>query len=87
MASPDLCIKRVEARVRKGGHDVPDEDIIRRFHRAKRNFWNGYRYGVDDWRIYFNGELGFQVVAEGEGADMIVYDRLVFDFFMEDLHE
>lgn len=37
---PNLCIERVKSRVIKGGHDVPKEDIVRRFYRSKDNFWN-----------------------------------------------
>jgi predicted ABC-type ATPase len=35
--SPDLNRTRVAMRVAAGGHDIPDEDIFRRFHRSLRN--------------------------------------------------
>ncbi|HYW81401.1 MAG TPA: hypothetical protein VE890_17585, partial [Thermoguttaceae bacterium] len=38
VSSPDTCIARVRERVRKGGHDVPDEDVRRRFWRSLTNF-------------------------------------------------
>jgi predicted ABC-type ATPase len=41
--TPELCIERVAARVAKGGHHVPDEDIRRRFKRANINFWKVYK--------------------------------------------
>ena len=37
LSSPDINIQRVRLRVRKGGHDVPDEDIIRRYNRSLDN--------------------------------------------------
>ncbi|MDR0516571.1 MAG: hypothetical protein LBH25_05945 [Fibromonadaceae bacterium] len=36
--NPDLCIDRIKTRVSKGGHNIPDEDVIRRFFRSKDNF-------------------------------------------------
>ena len=35
----DLCVERVKTRVLKGGHDVPEIDIRRRFLRSINNFW------------------------------------------------
>ncbi|MEZ4888231.1 MAG: hypothetical protein R3E32_26110 [Chitinophagales bacterium] len=34
--SPETCIQRVRARVLKGGHHIPDEDVIRRYYRSIR---------------------------------------------------
>lgn len=31
---PEECIRRVRTRVSRGGHDVPDADVRRRFHRS-----------------------------------------------------
>ncbi|MGB5079429.1 MAG: zeta toxin family protein [Burkholderiales bacterium] len=37
LASPELHIERVHKRVRKGGHDIPEEDIRRRYERSRIN--------------------------------------------------
>jgi predicted ABC-type ATPase len=37
LSSPELHIKRVRARVRKGGHDIPEIDIRRRFEHSRLN--------------------------------------------------
>ena len=47
LKSPEVCIARVRNRVMAGGHDVPEEDIVRRFYRSKRNFWLIYKNLVD----------------------------------------
>jgi len=39
----DLLVKRIAEHVAKGGHDVPEADVRRRFLRSMRNFWNIYR--------------------------------------------
>ncbi len=37
LSSPELHIERVRARVRKGGHDVPEADIRRRYKHSRLN--------------------------------------------------
>jgi predicted ABC-type ATPase len=37
LSSPELHIERVQARVRRGGHDITAEDIHRRFDRSRLN--------------------------------------------------
>ena len=38
LASPRLALRRIGARVRQGGHDVPRADVLRRFSRSWENF-------------------------------------------------
>lgn len=49
------CITRVKNRVRNGGHNVPEEDIIRRFHKSIVKFWDKYRFMTDEWTLFYNG--------------------------------
>lgn len=49
------CIERVKIRFKNGGHNVPEEDIIRRYYKSIVNFWDEYRFSVDEWTIFFNG--------------------------------
>lgn len=49
------CIERVKKRVKNGGHNVPEEDIIRRYYKSIIKFWNEYRFMVDEWTLFFNG--------------------------------
>ena len=37
LASAELALSRVGSRVSKGGHNVPPEDVVRRYHRSKQN--------------------------------------------------
>ena len=37
LASPELHIKRVKARVARGGHDIPEADIRRRYQHSRLN--------------------------------------------------
>jgi len=49
-----MAIKRVQLRVAEGGHNVPEEVIIRRYHRGWENFKKQYKYLVDDWIVFDN---------------------------------
>ncbi len=66
--SPEVCIKRIEERVRNGGHFVPVEDVERRYARSKANFINIYRDIVDCWLLYYNGGMDLSLVAHGNGS-------------------
>lgn len=52
--SPELAIRRVAHRVKRGEHHVPDEDIRRRYARSVRNFVELYRPVADHWEVYDN---------------------------------
>lgn len=54
LKSPQLALRRVAARVRQGGHDVPRVDVLRRFARSWKNFQDVYRPLADSWTVYDN---------------------------------
>jgi predicted ABC-type ATPase len=65
--SPDLSVMRVAARVRAGGHHVPEETIRRRFQAGRRNFNELYRPLADFWEVYENSQASLpRLVAWGE---------------------
>ncbi len=64
--SADASLQRVRERYRKGGHNVPEEDVRRRFSRTLKNFWNLYRPLADEWKLYRNALSSPQLVASGE---------------------
>jgi len=58
LKSPRLALRRIAARVRQGGHDVPRADVIRRLERGWKHFIEIYRPLADEWAVYDNsGEL------------------------------
>jgi predicted ABC-type ATPase len=54
LASPRLALRRIAARVKQGGHDVPAGDVRRRFDRGWVNFVTVYRPLADSWAVYDN---------------------------------
>jgi predicted ABC-type ATPase len=54
LPSHRLSLRRIAARVRQGGHNVPRADVLRRFARGWENFETHYRPLVDAWVVYDN---------------------------------
>lgn len=49
------CIERVKKRVKNGGHNVAEADIIRRYYKSILNFWTKYKKITDEWILFYNG--------------------------------
>ncbi len=49
-----LLLRRITARVKQGGHDVPRADVLRRFVHGWENFENAYKPLADVWTVYDN---------------------------------
>jgi predicted ABC-type ATPase len=64
LKSPQLALRRVAARVRQGGHDVPRADVLRRYARGLRNFEMIYRPLADSWAIYENSGEAPQLLEQ-----------------------
>jgi predicted ABC-type ATPase len=71
-----LAVRRVRLRVASGGHDVPVEDIKRRFGRSIQNFIQLYQPLADDWVVYDNhkGPVA-RIIADFDGQFENVYDQ------------
>lgn len=71
-------ILRVRNRVLNGGHNVPDEDIKRRYTRSRKLFYNTYKDMVDRWMLFFNGDDSYELVANEEQVFMDdLYDKFL----------
>jgi len=57
-------ILRVRNRVLNGGHDIPVEDIKRRYVRSRKLFLSLYKNMVDTYLVFFNGDDNYELVAE-----------------------
>jgi predicted ABC-type ATPase len=54
LASVQLAFHRIAVRVKQGGHDVPQTDVLRRYNRGWKNFEGSYKPLADSWQIYDN---------------------------------
>jgi predicted ABC-type ATPase len=87
--SVDVCINRVKERVLSGGHNVPTNDIIRRYKRSLNNFWYKYKNVVDEWMLLYNSTPGAELICNGNtNKDIKIADPNLFDIFKKVLqHE
>jgi predicted ABC-type ATPase len=78
-----LCKNRVAARVKKGGHNVPEKDIERRFYRSFSNFKRIYLPLADTWQIIYNGlKRPIEIAICDKKSEMII-DEEYYKKFME----
>jgi predicted ABC-type ATPase len=68
-----LAIRRVQDRVKAGGHSVPEEDIRRRFYRGLMNL-KVYRKLLDSWVLFDNSGVKPRVVAFEKAGNLTVLD-------------
>jgi len=64
LRSVQLALRRIAARVRQGGHDVPRADVVRRFSRGWENFQRIYRPLADSWAVYDNSGRAPQLLEK-----------------------
>jgi predicted ABC-type ATPase len=62
LKSPQLALRRIAARVRQGGHNVPRADVLRRFARGWENFQHVYRPLADEWTVHDNSGASPQLL-------------------------
>jgi len=65
LSSPQLALRRIAARVRQGGHNVPRADVLRRFTRGWTNFQRFYRPLANAWAVYDNSGDAPRLIEQG----------------------
>jgi predicted ABC-type ATPase len=76
--SPELAIARIKDRVAEGGHNVPDEDVRRRFARGIRNFFNLYESLLDSWMFFDNSTAKYVLIAKRKNGHIEVINEDLF---------
>ncbi|MFH1248109.1 MAG: zeta toxin family protein [Candidatus Omnitrophota bacterium] len=74
----DIALARIEERVADGGHDVPAQDVKRRFYRGLSNLFKLYRPLLDSWMLFNNSSTVPELIAEEKNAKLAIKDNLLF---------
>jgi predicted ABC-type ATPase len=77
--SVELAIARVKDRVAEGGHDVPAEDVRRRFARGLYNFFNLYEPLADSWMLFDNSKAKPILIAKRKNGNIEAVDNDLFE--------
>ena len=56
LPSVEFAIERVKSRVAQGGHNIPIQDIIRRYERSWINFQKVYKQIANSWIVFDTSE-------------------------------
>jgi len=85
LRTPETAIKRVQDRVRLGGHDIPEEVVRRRYHKGVQNFFAIYQEIAANWVVYDHTVSNApQLVAAGRGkTELNVNNQEVWIKFCE----
>ncbi len=75
-------IARVQNRVYNGGHDIPKEDIIRRYYRSRKLFFELYKGMADRWFLFFNADDEFEEVANFADGELTVLHEPYYNTFV-----
>lgn len=85
--SEELAIKRVETRVKEGGHNIPTNVIIRRYKGGILNLFNIYIPIVTKWILIDNSGTDFQVIAEGNKSETIIKNESIWNILKANKNE
>lgn len=85
LPSADLAVGRVAERARRGGHDVPEPVVRRRFTAGLMNLFETYVDAVDGWQVYDNAGLsGPRLIASSaRGQPPAIADALAWSHLQE----
>lgn len=75
----DLAISRIKSRVAQGGHDVPVQDVLRRFDRSITNFFTLYQSLADSWMLFDNAGVIPVLIAEGKNGKVKMIDKSLYN--------
>ena len=74
LSSPDIAVERVAARVRAGGHNIPEETIRRRYQMGLNYLFHSYMQICDKWILADNSNPPFDIIAEGSKKGLVIRD-------------
>jgi len=77
LSSEEIAIERVIQRVKKGGHNVDEKIIRRRFKKGLENLMNQYFDKVDELQIY-NNDSDLRKIACKVDNKINIYDQKIF---------
>jgi predicted ABC-type ATPase len=69
LSSPKLATERVKLRVSQGGHDIPEQQIISRYHAGMKNLFKIYFPLADTIEIYDNSFAEPALIAKKPDND------------------
>ncbi|MEE9368340.1 MAG: zeta toxin family protein [Pontiella sp.] len=85
--SAEFSRLRVQQRVETGGHDIPEEAIMRRYKRTISNFLNMFVPLCAEVVCYDNSNLKPIFVFEQRDGEQFIVDKIRYENMLRSLHE
>ena len=74
----ELAMARIKERVQEGGHNVPAEDVRRRFSRGINNFFTLYEPLLDSWMLFDNSKAKPTLIAKRKNGHREIINEELF---------
>ena len=74
-----LSLSRIKSRVLKGGHDVPESVVRRRYGRSIRNFLRIYRNEADSWIMFDNSSASLAEIALEKAGTLSIMNAELYE--------
>lgn len=87
LPSVEMSRLRVAERVAHGGHNIPPEDIERRFPRSLRNLLNEFSYAVDRTQCFMNNSEIPQLVFEQQSDNRVILIPELFEQLIQEAEQ
>ena len=84
---PELAVARIKERVAEGGHNVPIQDVKRRFNRSISNFFRLYEPLLDSWMFFNNAGSVPILIAKRKNGQSEIIDRELFQGIQRNVRE
>ena len=81
----DIALERIADRVRRGGHNVPEKIVRRRFNRGLPNLFGLYRPLLDFWVIFDNSTDEPVMIAYEEDGHLEIIEPDLFSNLSVDM--
>ena len=79
----EVALARIADRVRRGGHEIPEPVVRRRFRKGIHHLFRLYRPLLDAWTLIDNSGAVPRAVAREEEGTLQVFDQTLFSKITE----
>ncbi|WP_194850262.1 zeta toxin family protein [Nonlabens antarcticus] len=81
--SKELAVKRVETRVKEGGHNISKNVILRRYDNGLNNFFTIFKDLVSEWTLIDNSGRPYKTIAETTDGILVVHETKIWNQLKE----
>lgn len=84
LKSPELAVKRVAIRVASGGHNIPENTIVRRYWQGMQNLRDIYLPRCDSWVLIDNSATDADWIAERKTGEEtpVIYNKKLYNLIL-----